>query len=86
MLEAELEHHDTDQLKLVTDDENKLNDLIIHNVIYLPESPVNLLSPQKWSLGSDNPTGSGEITAGGTTLLFWNNNTKTKYIPHHPDL
>lgn len=38
----------------VTVDQNDVYDLIVHNVIYLPESPVNLLSPQKWSMGSDN--------------------------------
>ena len=70
----------------VTDDENKLNDLIIHNVIYLPESPVNLLSPQKWSLGSEDVNGTGEITVGSSTLLFLDKTKKTKYIPHHPDL
>ena len=36
----------------IIDDENNLNDLLIHNVIYLPKSPINLISPQKWSLGS----------------------------------
>ena len=46
----------------VTCDEGKRHDLIVHNVIYLPESPVNLLSPQKWSKGSNNPSGTGEIT------------------------
>ena len=70
----------------VTDDDGKLHDLLIHNVIYLPESPVNLLSPQKWSIGSNNPTGTGEITAGKATLLFWNDTKTTKYIPHHPEL
>ena len=70
----------------VTCDDGKQHDLLVHNVIYLPESPVNLLSPQKWSLGSTNVNGTGEITVGDTTLLFWNNRQTTKLIPHHPEL
>ena len=70
----------------VIDDDNKPYDLMIHNVIYLPESPINLLSPQRWSSGSDNLTGTGEITVGNATLLFWNDRKTTKLIPHHPDL
>ena len=30
--------------------------------------------------------GTGEITVGAATLLFWDKMKKTKYIPHHPDL
>lgn len=70
----------------ILDDEGKLYDLIIHNVIYLPDSPINLISPQRWSEGSKDSTGTGEITIGGTTLLFWNNKQSTKIIPHHPEL
>ena len=70
----------------VTCDRGRRHDLIIHNVIYLPESPVNLLSPQKWAAGSTDPTGTGEVTVGDTTLLFWNERRYTKLIPHHPEL
>jgi hypothetical protein len=70
----------------ITCDEGNTHDLLIHNVIYLPESPVNLLSPQKWSLGNNDEKGTGEITVGDSTLLFWNNKQATKLIPHHPDL
>jgi hypothetical protein len=70
----------------IEDDKGKAFDLLIHNVIYLPESPINLISPQRWSGGSDDPTGTGELTIDGTTLLFWNKRNSTKIIPHHPEL
>jgi hypothetical protein len=70
----------------ILDDEGKLFDLVIHNVIYLPDSPINLISPQRWSEGTKHPTGTGELTIGGTTLLFWNQRKSTKIIPHHPEL
>jgi hypothetical protein len=70
----------------ITCDEGMRHDLIVHNVIYLPESPVNLLSPQKWSQGSKDVNGTGEITVGESTLLFWDNKSSTKLIPHHPEL
>ena len=70
----------------ITDDDDVTHDLLIHNVLYVPESPVNLISPQRWSETSTNPEGTGEITTGGVTILFWDNKQFTKLIPHHPDL
>ena len=70
----------------IEDDQGKAFDLLIHNVIYLPDSPINLISPQRWSGGSKDPTGTGELTIDGTTLLFWNERKSTKIIPHHPEL
>ena len=68
----------------VTDDNGKKHDLIIHNVLYVPQSPINLISPQKWSQGMHD-NGTGEITVGDATLLFWDNHKFTKLIPHQPD-
>ena len=70
----------------VSDDEGNPYDLLIHNVIYLPSSPINLISPQRWSKDTGNPHGTGEITVGGTTLLFWKNHKASKLIPHHPEM
>ena len=68
----------------VTDDNGKKHDLIIHNVLYVPQSPINLISPQKWSQGMHD-NGTGEITVGDATLLFWDNRKYTKLIPHQPE-
>ena len=70
----------------VTDDDSNECDLVISNVLYVPESPTNLLSPQLWSKPSPKPTGTGEMTIGGLTMLFWNNHKHTKMVPHHPEL
>ena len=70
----------------VTDDNSNECDLVISNVLYVPESPTNLLSPQLWSETSSKPTGTGEMTIGGLTMLFWNNHEHTKMVPHHPEL
>ena len=35
---------------------------------------------------ANNASGTGEITIGGTTALFWDSNKYYKLIPHHPEL
>ena len=70
----------------VTDNSNQLHELIINDVLYVPDSPTNLLSPQRWSQDSSNPKGTGEITVSGTTVLFWNDTKTTKLVIHHPEL
>ena len=52
------------------DDSDIENDILISNVLYVPESPANLISPQLWSECTNHPSGTGEITIGGTTVLF----------------
>jgi hypothetical protein len=78
-----VEGYGTIKIRIV-DDDNAKHDLLIHNVLYVPDSPANLLSPQRWSQGSNS--GTGEITVEGSTLLFWNDRKSTKLIPHHPEL
>ena len=70
----------------VTDDASQDCDLVIGNVLYVPESPTNLLSPQLWSDSSSNKIGTGEMTIGGVTMLFWDNHKHTMMVPHHPEL
>ena len=70
----------------ITDDDGELHDLEIHDVLYVPASPANLISPQRWSKTCHNPSGTGEITVGDHTLLFWDDQKYSKLVPHHPDL
>jgi hypothetical protein len=70
----------------ITDDDGLEHDLLVHNVLYVPESPINLISPQRWLQGTKNPNGTGEITVGESTLLFWDDRKYTKLIPHQPSL
>ncbi len=84
---GEIAVHGVGTIKIrITDDAGSKHDLIIHNVLYVPESPANLLSPQRWSKMSANPMGTGEITVADTTLLFWDDRKYSKVVPHHPEL
>ena len=70
----------------VTDDDLNTCDLEITNVLYVPDSPANLISPQLWSECSPRPKGTGEITVGGMTLIFWDDHKHSMLIPHHQQL
>ena len=70
----------------VTDNNSHECDLIINNVLYVPGSRTNLLSPQLWSESCKYKFGTGEMTVGQLTILFWDNHRHTKMLPHHPEL
>ena len=55
-------------------------ELEIRNVFYVPEYSTNLLSPQLWSEGTKKPHSTGEITAGGNTILFWDDHKFSKLV------
>ena len=57
----------------ITDDNSHECDLTINNVLYVPASPTNLLSPQLWSESCKYKLGTGEMTVGQLTILFWDN-------------
>ena len=67
----------------VTDDDSNNCDLEIANVLYVPNSPANLISPQLWLECSQKPTGTGKITVGVMTLLFWDEHKHSMHIHHH---
>ena len=69
----------------VIDDNGLAHDLIIHNVLYVPASSVNLLSPQRWAEGNGGGNGIFEATFAHCTVLFWSDQKFIKTIPHHPD-
>ena len=75
----------TIKIRVIDDDSNNC-DLEIANVLYVPNSPANLISPQLWSECSAKPTGTGEITVGGMTLMFWDEHKHSMLIPHHNQL
>ena len=70
----------------VMDDDLNTCDLEIANVLYVPNSPANLISPQLWSECSPKPNSTGEITVGGMTLIFWDDHKHSMLIPHHQQL
>ena len=75
----------TIKIRLI-DDTGRKHDLLISNVLYVPESPTNLISPQKWSLSCEDKNGTGELTGGESTILFWDKKQFFKFIPHHPQM
>ena len=51
----------TIQLSIV-DDQHRPHNIILHNVLYVPESPVNLISPQRWTQESVMKEGANKGT------------------------
>ena len=70
----------------VLDDSGQLHKMIVNNVLYVPEAPINLLSPQRWSQTSDDKRGTLEATFGYETIMVWGDQQYMKTIQHHPDL
>ena len=70
----------------ITDDAGRKHNVNINDVLYVLESPTNLISPQQWSSDTDEPSGTGEVTISGSTLLFWEQKKYSKFVPHHPQM
>ena len=51
----------TIKLSLI-DDHHRSHNIILHNILYVPVSPVNLISPQIWAQESDMKEGSNKGT------------------------
>jgi Retroviral aspartyl protease. len=68
----------------VFDDNGQLHHLVIHDVLYVPDSPANLLSPQKLTSGrpSSECNSAFTITSGDTTVLIWDNGRFQRTITH----
>ena len=68
----------------VRDDDNALHDLFIPNVLYVPECPINLLSPQHLSSvdPNSNVNDAGILTLNNTTIFFWEKMTFSCTIFH----
>ena len=43
----------------VVDNEGQKHNLLISNTLFVPESPTNLISPQKWSINCNDEVGTG---------------------------
>ena len=53
----------------VIDDNGAIHSMLIHNVLYVPEAPLNLLSPQKWARGQGTNRKAFEATFRYDTIL-----------------
>jgi hypothetical protein len=62
----------------------------IHNVLYVPAAPMNLLSPQKWIAGltesERRSRGTMSITFDDVIILIWGGQRFMKTMHHRPDM
>jgi hypothetical protein len=74
----------------IFDDDGVEHNFTIHNVLYVPDAPMNLLSPQKWIAGltaaERRSRGTMSITFDDVTLLIWSGKRFMKTIHHRPDI
>ena len=79
----------TIQIK-VYDDDGRLHTFRIHNVLYVPQAPMNLLSPQKWIGGMRTSErikrGAMMISLDDVTLLLWGQRKFLKTIHISPEM
>ena len=66
----------------VTDDNGAKSTITLENVIHLPEASKNLISISQWS--RDNQDNCGVMSRGSHSTFMWDNDHKTKHIPHNP--
>lgn len=69
----------------IEDDDQVLHEFSIQDVAYVPSNPICLLSPQQLAqqIGDKYKHGTGEVTFGNATVLFWCNRQFSKTIKHH---
>ena len=69
----------------ILNDHGKTHELVVHNVLYVPNSPVNLFSPQRFARDdeSNGMNGTCSLTGGTNSHFIWNHSKYIKSI-HHP--
>ena len=69
----------------ISDDQGIDHDIIIDDVLYVPQAQVRLLCPQQWAqqvkLKSPSDTGTYSVNHSEGIILFWNNSKSSKTIP-----
>ena len=58
-------------------------EITLHNIIYLPDCPKNLISITRWS--EDRGDNCGVFSRGKYSIFLWNNDRSKKVIYHPPD-
>ena len=64
----------------ITDKEGRLKEILLENVIYLPESPKNLISISRWS--RDQKDDCGIMSRGQYSIFLWEHDECQKLIHH----
>ena len=69
----------------ILDDQGASHDIILDDVLFVPQAPVRLLCPQQWAqqvkLKQPHDTGTYSVNHSDGIILFWNNGMSTKTIP-----
>ena len=78
----------TTKLSLIND-QHRSHNILLHNVLYVPASLVNLISPQRWAQESDMKEGSNKgiffCNFGDEAIFVWNQRKYMKSIFNDPD-
>ena len=64
----------------VKDDDGKVHEITLHNVLYLPDASKNLISISQWS--EEKQDNCGIISRGDHSLFMWDHDQNTKSILH----
>ena len=67
----------------ITDDDNANHTIVLHDVIYLPETAKNLISTSKWSI--DRKDDCGVLYRGRYSIFLWDNDSRHMKIDHPPE-
>ena len=68
----------------IVDGHGKTHEMLVHNVLHVPDSPVNLFSPQKFARDDESNGISGTcfLTCGNTSHFIWHNSKYIKTFNH----
>ena len=64
------------------DDEGNSHEFLIHNTLYFPQSPINILSVTEFARQLDDVEGTGIDTKQLKSRFYWNNNKYSVTIRH----
>ena len=67
----------------IKDESGESEEITLHNVIYLPDCPKNLISITRWS--EDRGDNCGIFSRGKYSIFLWNDDRSKKVIYHPPD-
>ena len=67
----------------IKDENGESEEITLHNVIYLPDCPKNLISITRWS--EDRDDNCGIFSRGKYSIFLWNDDRSKKVIYHPPD-
>ena len=65
-----------------SDDNGKVHDIMVDNVLFFPQSPINILSVTSFAQQLNDPEGTGITTVQNNSRLFWDHGKFSRTIRH----